>query len=66
MVRTKAVAVLLGPSGIGLVSMDVSITDLVSNIAQLGRDQSGVVATPIPPQHFSVIDPAWKHGSFLL
>jgi enterobacterial common antigen flippase len=42
MVRTKAVAVLLGPSGIGLVGLYVSITGLVSTIAQLGIDQSGV------------------------
>jgi enterobacterial common antigen flippase len=42
MVRTKAVAVLLGPSGIGLVGLYISITGLVSTIAQLGIDQSGV------------------------
>lgn len=42
MVRTKAVALLLGPSGVGLVSMYVSITGLVSTFAQLGIDQSGV------------------------
>ena len=42
MVRTKAVAVLLGPSGVGLVGLYVSITGLVSTIAQLGIDQSGV------------------------
>jgi antigen flippase len=42
MVRTKAVAVLLGPSGVGLVGMYVSITGLVSTITQLGIDQSGV------------------------
>lgn len=42
MVRTKAVAVLLGPSGVGLVGLYISITGLVSTIAQLGIDQSGV------------------------
>ena len=42
MVRTKLVAVLLGPSGVGLVGLYVSITGLVSTIAQLGIDQSGV------------------------
>ncbi len=42
MIRTKAVAVLLGPSGMGLVGLYVSITGLVSTIAQLGIDQSGV------------------------
>jgi PST family polysaccharide transporter len=42
LVRTKAVAVLLGPAGVGLVGMYVSITGLVSTIAQLGLDQSGV------------------------
>ncbi len=42
MVRTKTVAVLLGPSGVGLVGLYVSITGLVSTIAQLGIDQSGV------------------------
>ena len=42
LIRTKAVAVLLGPSGVGLVGMYVSITGLISVIAQLGLDQSGV------------------------
>lgn len=42
LIRTKVVAVLLGPSGVGLVGMYVSITGLVSVIAQLGIDQSGV------------------------
>ncbi len=42
MVRTKVVAVLLGPSGVGLVGLYISITALVSTIAQLGVDQSGV------------------------
>ena len=42
MVRTKMVAVLLGPSGVGLVGLYTSITELVSTIAQLGINQSGV------------------------
>ena len=42
MVRTKVVAVLLGPSGVGLVGLYVSITGLFSTIAQLGIAQSGV------------------------
>lgn len=42
MIRMKLVAVLLGPSGIGLVGLYVSITGLVSTLAQLGMDQSGV------------------------
>jgi PST family polysaccharide transporter len=42
MLRTKAVAVLLGPSGVGLVGMYVSIAGLVSTLSQLGTDQSGV------------------------
>jgi PST family polysaccharide transporter len=44
LIRTKAVAVLLGPSGVGLVGMYVSITGLVSVVTQLGIDQSGVRA----------------------
>ncbi len=42
MVRMKIVAILLGPSGIGLVGLYVSITGLMSTLAQLGIDQSGV------------------------
>jgi antigen flippase len=42
MVRIKLVALLLGPSGIGLVGLYVSISGLVSTFAQLGIDQSGV------------------------
>ena len=42
MVRTKVVALLLGPSGIGLVGLYLSITSLVASFAQLGIDQSGV------------------------
>lgn len=42
MVRTKMVAVLLGPSGMGLVSLYVSATGLVETVARLGIDSSGV------------------------
>jgi PST family polysaccharide transporter len=42
MVRTKMVAVLLGPSGMGLVSLYVSATGLVDTVARLGIDSSGV------------------------
>ncbi len=42
LVRTKVVAVLLGPSGVGLVGLYMSIISLVQSIAQMGIDQSGV------------------------
>jgi antigen flippase len=42
MVRTKLVALLLGPSGVGLVGLYVSATELVGTIAGLGIDSSGV------------------------
>ncbi len=42
MVRTKLVAVLLGPSGVGLVGLYVSATELVGTLSQLGINQSGV------------------------
>ena len=42
MVRTKMVAVLLGPSGMGLVSLYVSATSLVETVSRLGIDSSGV------------------------
>jgi PST family polysaccharide transporter len=42
MVRTKLVAVLLGPSGVGLVGLYVSATELIGTIASLGLDSSGV------------------------
>ncbi|HVV70437.1 MAG TPA: oligosaccharide flippase family protein, partial [Verrucomicrobiae bacterium] len=41
-IRTKAMAVLLGPSGIGLVGLYGSITDLVRTLAGLGINSSGV------------------------
>lgn len=42
MVRTKLVAVLLGPSGVGLVGLYVSATGLVGILAGLGIGSSGV------------------------
>ncbi len=42
MVRTKLVAVLLGPSGVGLVGLYVSATELVGTLAGLGIGMSGV------------------------
>lgn len=42
MVRTKLVAVLLGPSGVGLVSLYRSITELVGVLSGLGIQNSGV------------------------
>jgi antigen flippase len=42
MVRTKWVAVLLGPSGVGLVGLYLSAIDMVGTIAKLGINESGV------------------------
>ena len=42
MVRTKFVAILLGPSGVGLVGLYQSATSLVGAVAGLGISQSGV------------------------
>jgi PST family polysaccharide transporter len=42
MVRVKLVAVLLGPSGVGLVGLYVSATGLVSTVSGLGISSSGV------------------------
>ncbi len=42
LVRTKLVAVLIGPSGIGLLAIYQSITGLASTIAGLGINTSGV------------------------
>ncbi len=41
-IRTKALAVLLGPTGVGLLGMYDSITGLVINIAGMGIGTSGV------------------------
>jgi PST family polysaccharide transporter len=42
MVRTKLIAVLLGPSGVGLVSVYTAITDMMSTFAGFGIGSSGV------------------------
>ncbi|MGA1128471.1 MAG: oligosaccharide flippase family protein [Chthoniobacterales bacterium] len=42
LVRTKLVAVLLGPTGMGLVAVYVSTIGIVQTAAQLGVNQSGV------------------------
>jgi PST family polysaccharide transporter len=41
-VRTKAMAMLLGPSGVGLMGLYGSIFDLTNNIAGMGINSSGV------------------------
>ena len=41
-IRTKAVAMILGPGGFGLTGLYQSITDLTQNIAELGVNSSGV------------------------
>jgi len=41
-IRTKAMAVLLGPSGVGLLGIYVAISDLVRSLAGLGINSSGV------------------------
>jgi antigen flippase len=41
-VRTKAMAVLLGPAGFGLMSLYSSIVDLTRSIAEMGINSSGV------------------------
>ena len=41
-VRTKAMAVLLGPAGFGLVGLYTSVCDLSQNIAGMGINSSGV------------------------
>ena len=42
MVRTKLVALLLGPSGVGLVGLYMSATGLIGTIASMGIGSSGV------------------------
>ena len=42
MARTKLVALLLGPSGLGIVGLFQSSTTLVSQLSRLGIDSSGV------------------------
>jgi antigen flippase len=41
-IRTKAMAVLLGPAGVGLMGLYGSILDLAQNIAGMGLNSSGV------------------------
>jgi enterobacterial common antigen flippase len=41
-VRTKAMAVLLGPAGFGLLGVYISIVDLVQSVASMGIASSGV------------------------
>lgn len=41
-VRTKILAVLLGPSGVGIIGLYTSITDLVGTFAGMGVGSSGV------------------------
>ncbi len=41
-VRTKAMALFLGPAGVGLAGLYTSVTDLVGTITRLGIDSSGV------------------------
>lgn len=41
-VRTKAVALLLGPAGIGLLGMYSSVIDVARSVAQMGIGSSGV------------------------
>src|SRR5882672_2271444 len=40
--RTKAMALLLGPAGVGLLGLYIAISDLVRNLAGLGINSSGV------------------------
>lgn len=42
MVKTKFVAILLGPSGVGLMGMLVQITSLISTVSGMGLSSSGV------------------------
>ncbi len=41
-VRTKAMALLLGPAGFGLMSLYSSISDLARSIGEMGINSSGV------------------------
>jgi PST family polysaccharide transporter len=41
-VRTKAMALLLGPAGVGLLGLYQSVTDLVQSLAGMGLNSSGV------------------------
>src|SRR4029077_19939913 len=41
-IRTKVMAILLGPAGVGLVGLYSSITDLTQSVAGMGVNSSGV------------------------
>lgn len=41
-VRHKALAILLGPSGVGLISLYQSVVDLVKSISSMGIDTAGI------------------------
>ena len=41
-VRTKVVAVILGPSGVGLAGIYVTVSNLISTLSGLGIGESGV------------------------
>ena len=41
-VRTKAIAVMLGPAGFGLMGMLTAIADLARSVSQMGINCSGV------------------------
>lgn len=42
LIRTKAIAVLIGPTGVGLIGIYLSITELASTLAGMGIQTSGV------------------------
>src|SRR2546427_6401193 len=41
-VRAKAMALLIGPAGVGLVGLHISILNLTLSVAGMGLNQSGV------------------------
>src|SRR5437763_11281705 len=46
MVRVKAMAVLLGPAGVGLLGLYTTIADLTRSVAAMGINRSGVRQIP--------------------
>jgi len=56
MVRTKAVAVLLGPTGVGLVGLYISVIGLIQTLAQVGLNQSGVREIAAQTNSFSIAE----------
>jgi antigen flippase len=42
MLRTKAIAMILGPAGFGLMGLYISVADLTRSIAEMGINSSGV------------------------